>query len=381
MRVLVDYRPALRARSGAGEYVHELVRAYTAAHPADDVTVFTSSWADRPAPGTGAALGARVVDRRVPVSVLNYAWHRLEWPPVEWLAGDADVVHAAHPLLIPSRRAAQVVTIHDLFFLSHPERTAAEIRRDYAALAPSHARRADAVVTPSAYTRRLIVDRLGADPDRVHVCPPGAPAWTALGRAPHAPRDGYVLFIGTLEPRKNLGVLLDAYERLALHRTHVAPLRIAGTAGPDAAAWLDRVRRRPLDGIVHYVGYVADSAREALFAGARTVVLPSLDEGFGLPVLEAMAAGIPVVVSDRGALPEVAGGAAVVVDATDAEALAATLARLSTDQAWAENRGAAGLDRARAFTWDATARAVGRAYDEATARRQGRAAVATATAG
>jgi len=159
MRVLVDYRPALRARTGVGEYMHELVRAYTASHPADDVAVFTSSWADRPAPGTAAALSARVVDRHVPVAVLNWLWHRAEWPPVEWLAGEADVVHAAHPLLIPSTRAARVVTVHDLFFLSHPERTSAEIRRDYAALAASHARRADAVVAVSQYTRRQVVER------------------------------------------------------------------------------------------------------------------------------------------------------------------------------------------------------------------------------
>jgi hypothetical protein len=81
MRVLVDYRPALRARTGVGEYMHELVRAYTTSHPADDVAVFTSSWADRPAPGTAETLHARVVDRRVPVAVLNLLWHRAEWPP------------------------------------------------------------------------------------------------------------------------------------------------------------------------------------------------------------------------------------------------------------------------------------------------------------
>src|SRR5262245_65745180 len=130
MRILVDYRPALRARTGVGEYIHTLVRAYTAAHD-DAVTLFTSSWKDRPSPAVGRELRARIVDRRVPVSVLNYLWHRLEWPHVETLAGDADVAHAAHPLLIPARTAAQVVTIHDLFFLLNPEHTRAEIRRDY----------------------------------------------------------------------------------------------------------------------------------------------------------------------------------------------------------------------------------------------------------
>src|SRR5499426_3052184 len=102
MQILVDYRPALRARTGVGEYIRQLVRAYTAAHR-DQVTVFTSSWKDRPTPATAAELGVRVVDRRVPVALLNYLWHRLEWPPIESLAGRADVVHAAHPLLIPSR--------------------------------------------------------------------------------------------------------------------------------------------------------------------------------------------------------------------------------------------------------------------------------------
>jgi glycosyltransferase involved in cell wall biosynthesis len=380
MRVLVDYRPALRARTGAGEYMHELVRAYAAVHPADQVAVFTSSWKDRPAPGTSATLGARVVDCRVPVAVLNYLWHRAEWPPVEWLAGETDVVHAAHPLLIPSRRAAQVVTVHDLYFLSHPERTGAEIRRDYPALAASHARRADAVVTPSDYARQQVIETLGADAARVYVCAPGVPRWTSLGGRPNVPADGYVLFIGTLEPRKNLGVLLDAYEQLVArratdgHMDGVPALVIAGHERPGAGAWLERIGRAPLSGIVRHVGYVADEAREALFAGARTLVLPSLDEGFGLPALEAMTAGVPVVISDRGALPGVVGDAGVIVGATDAGALAAALDRLATDQAWALNRAAAGLARAAAFSWDAAARALGRTYADATERRRERAA-------
>ena len=370
MRVLVDYRPALRQRTGVGEYMHELVRAYAAAHPADDVAVLTSSWRARPAPETSARLGARVVDRAVPVGLLNWLWHRREWPPIEALAGEVDVIHAAHPLLIPSRRAAQVVTVHDLFFLAHPERTSAEIRRDYATLAPRHARRADAIVTPSAYTRDLVVAQLGADPARIHVCAPGAPTWRALGRQPNTPRDGYVLFLGTLEPRKNLSVLLDAYERLIAGGTAVPRLKIAGgRGGAEGAAWLDRIRRPPLDRAVDYVGYIAIDARETVYAGARTLVLPSLDEGFGLPALEAMSAGVPVIVSNRGALPEVVGDAAVTIDPADADGLAHALARLSHDDAWATDRALAGLARARTFTWDSAARALRRAYTDAVARR------------
>ena len=134
VRILVDYRPALRQRTGVGEYIHQLVRAYTAAHADEEVLLFTSSWKDRPASTVAADTGARVVDRRIPVRILNYLWHRREWPPAEMLAGPVDVAHSAHPLLLPARRAAQVVTIHDLFFLSErSEDATAEIRRDYAA--------------------------------------------------------------------------------------------------------------------------------------------------------------------------------------------------------------------------------------------------------
>ncbi len=367
----MDYRPALRARSGAGEYVHELVRAYASAHD-DDVAVFTSSWKDRPASGLSAEIGARVIDRRIPVRALNYLWHRAEWPPAELLAGDFDVVHAAHPLLIPTRKAAQVVTIHDLFFLTHPERTRAEVRRDYPALAADHARRADAVVTPSKHTRQLIIDRLHVPSDRIYLCPPGAPRWSTLGRAPNVPRDGCILFIGTLEPRKNIGVLLDAYAALAAGTFRPPPLVLAGAATSDASEWLRRIRSPPLRGLVTHLGYVPQDEREGLYASASALVLPSLDEGFGLPVLEAMSAGVPVIASDRGSLPEVVGAGGMLVGATDVAGWAAAIQRLSTDSEWAAAQGRAGLERAKDFTWDRTARSLRLAYLDAVKRRSER---------
>src|SRR5215510_14832392 len=273
MRILVDYRPALRARTGVGEYIRELVQAFTAAYR-DEVVIFTSSWKDRAAPTTAADLGVQVIDRRVPVAVLNYLWHRLEWPPIESLAGPADVVHAAHPLLIPSHNAAKVVTIHDLFFLDHPERTRAEIRRDYPRLVRDHARRADAVITSSEHTRRLLQERLGADPARIYCCPPGAPTWTTLGREPNVPDDGYILFLGTLEPRKNIGFLLDVFARVIEHHPIPPTLVLAGGAALEAQDWIDRLGRAPLAGHAKYIGYTFQDDRERLFAGARALVLP-----------------------------------------------------------------------------------------------------------
>src|SRR5437762_6450323 len=164
----MDYRAALRERSGVGEYAHQVARALLVAFGRDQLvlTLFSSSWKDRlrlPADVSGT-IG---VDRRVPVSVLNLAWHRLGWPSVEVLArGSFDVAHSLHPLLMPTRSAAQVVTIHDLNFLDHPDRTRAEIKRDYNALAALHARRADAVIVPSRFTGSQVEQRFQLPGDR-----------------------------------------------------------------------------------------------------------------------------------------------------------------------------------------------------------------------
>jgi glycosyltransferase involved in cell wall biosynthesis len=365
MRILVDYRPALRERTGVGEYVHNLVGAFVrdSANGGDEVFVFTSSWKDRPGEHLHLELGARIVDRRVPVRVLNYLWHRLEWPPVEILGPNVDVVHAAHPLLIPSSDAAQVITIHDLYFLTNRESMRAEIRRDYAALVPCHARRADAIVVNSRYTASLVASTLQVAAASIHVCSPGAPVWKSLGQRPNLPADGYVLFIGTLEKRKNVGALLAAYERLLDRGQRVPPLVLAGRATPDASEWLARLSHRPLAGHVRYLGYVDE--KEHVYAGARLLVLPSLDEGFGIPALEAMAAGVPVIAAARGALPELIGTAGILVDPTDVEALATAICRMLSDTAFAAECAQRGLARARQFSWTSAAASLRGAYEAA----------------
>jgi glycosyltransferase involved in cell wall biosynthesis len=369
VRIVVDYRPAVSARTGVGEYIHQVLRAFTAT-TGDEIVAFTSSWKGRPAAGLAAYLGARVVDRRIPVRLLNYLWHRWEWPPVDRFVGAVDVAHSSHPLLMPVRRAAQVVTIHDLFFLDHPESTSAEIRRDYPSLVAGHARRAHAVITSTQYGKQQVVSRLGVAPGAVHVCPAGAPSWMSLGSAPNLPKDGCVLFLGTLEARKNVGALLDAYVSLLNRNVSVPSLVLAGRATPSAAEWLARLAHPPLAGHVTHLGYVADDLRETLFRSARLLVIPSLDEGFGLPALEAMSAGVPVVASNRGSLPEVLGPAGALVDPTDIRALAAAIERGIKDDDWARSAAQAGLDQARRFRWADSAAALRLAYVSAVERHR-----------
>ena len=164
-------------------------------------------------------------------------------------------------------------------------------------------------------------------------------------------------------------MLLDAYASLARDSRRIPRLVIAGGTSPDAQPWLDRISSEPLKDHILYKGYVADEEREALYAGASALVLPSLDEGFGLPVLEAMSAGVPVVTSNRGSLPEVVGTAGVLLDPGDVSAWATTIERLASDTRWATELATAGLERARAFTWDRSAAELHRAYQDAVRRR------------
>jgi glycosyltransferase involved in cell wall biosynthesis len=367
--VLLDYRPALRERTGVGEYVHEAARHLVATAPPDETLVlFSASWRDRLM--ADVVPGAVVLDRRVPVSLLNLAWHRLEWPPVERLAGQTfDVVQSMHPLLLPSRHAARLVTIHDLDFLDHPERTRREIRRDYPALARSHAARADQVVVNSRHTAERVAVRLGVARSRISVCPPGAPSWPRRGTEP---ADGCILFLGTLAARKNLGVLLDAYERLIARQVPVPPLALVGRLDPDFRALVERTRRPPLAGRIEQPGYVDAEARLNWFRRALVFVFPSHTEGFGIPVVEAMSIGVPVVAANRGALPEVVGRAGRLVEPDDAEGLADVLTEILASRPLRDRMREDGWQQALHYTWEQTAAGLREAWRLALGHRRHR---------
>ncbi len=173
-----------------------------------------------------------------------------------------------------------------------------------------------------------------------------------------------MLFVGTLEPRKNIGTLLDAWTLLVKRLPSLPKLRLAGAARPEAGTWLARLQVPPLAGKVEYVGYIPDAARREVYAGARLLVLPSWHEGFGLPALEAMALGVPVVVSNRGALPEVVGDAGLLVPPDDARGLAAAIESVLCDPLKASAMSARGLVQAAGFTWDAAAVRLRDAFDQ-----------------
>jgi glycosyltransferase involved in cell wall biosynthesis len=261
--------------------------------------------------------------------------------------------------------------IHDLNFLAHPERTRAEIRRDYPPLARDHARRADRIVVPSRFTAGEVGRQFEVPAEKIAVCPPGAPDWTPRTIMP---KHGYVLFFGTLEPRKNVGGLLDAWERLLglanVGGPVIPELVLAGKPAEGSQPWLDRLARAPLEGRVRHIGYVEPANRCALYDGARLLVQPSFEEGFGIPVLEAMTRGVPVVAANRGALPEVLGDAGLLVDPDKPADLAAAIWRMLSDASVADAAVSKGIQRSATFSWDATARLVFETYEQAIDHRR-----------
>ena len=368
MRVLY-YSDALakRRRYGLGRYAEELADALHSVAP--DVTLAPA--AARVEKDPPAGLTVLPVGRR-PLAGL---WGALPVPRAEWLAdrraGRFDVLHnvdMAYP--VPTRRP-EVVTVHDLGPLTHPEwfsRSRPRLKRAAVARARDHA---DAIVCVSQATADALVGLAGERvADRVRVihegvgpfffCPPAPADLDGLAGLP--PDDApFFLWTGSkLNPRKNLDRIVAGFERAARHIPHHFVL--AGGVGWDAEAVLETLRRSPVADRIHRTGFVSDAQLRALYRRATGFLYVSRLEGFGLPILEAMAAGGAVVTSSVSSMPEVAGDAALLVDPLDVDAIADATVRLATDADLARDLRVRGAARARTFSWERCARAVAEVY-------------------
>jgi glycosyltransferase involved in cell wall biosynthesis len=317
---------------------------------------------DPPAPWTPP-----IAVRRLPLPrpLLYEAWHAplRAWPHVEGATGPVDVVHAT-AIAYPITRAPVVVTVHDLAFLHDARRATRHGHRFFRRGTELARKHASLVVVPSRATfDECIAAGFGSDRLRVvpwgTSAPPAAAAAVARVRAAFGLERPYVLFTGTLEPRKNLPRLLDAFA--SLERDDV-DLALVGPEGwnEDLDAKISALGER-----VQALGFVRSADRNALMAGASVFCYPSLSEGFGLPVLEAMAQGAPIVTAAGTATEEVIGDAGLLVDPTDVDAIAGALARLLDDRVEAERLGAAARERAAEFSWERTAAGYLAAYHEA----------------
>ena len=381
MRIAIDYTAAAWQGAGIGRYTRELVAAIIAAAPEHQYTLFFASGGiDRRSP---FVVGMQQLAQRAPrvriVGIplaprrLVQLWHRLRVPlALEWFCGPIDLLHQPDFTLPPSR-ARSLVTIHDLSYMVHPECAVPGVARYLSDAVPRSVRRAARILADSQATRADLVRLLHVDPARVQVIYPGvAPAFrphddaaTAAVRQRLALPGRFVLFVGTIEPRKNLPRLIEAVARL--RRRGRWPddlvLVLAGRRGwmhqPVDAA----IERHQLQPLVRFLDYVADADLPMVYNLAWAFVYPSIYEGFGLPVLEALACGTPVLTCDNSSLPEVAGDAALLTRADDVGALADALECVIRDDAVRMRLRAAGPPRARQFAWERTAHDVLALYE------------------
>lgn len=373
LRLAFDATALFDARTGVGVFAGELLTRL-ATRDDLDVTAFAVTWRGRGRLATLVPPGVRTVTRPAAAQPLRKAWLRFDRPPIEWWTGRVDVVHGPNFVVPPARRAAGVVTVHDLTPLRFPE-LANRDTRAYPELIRRAVDRGAWVHTDSASVAREVVEHFSVPEDRVvpillggSALPPAAPGAEVADGHRLAGGDRYVLAIGTVEPRKNLPVLVDAFGLLAAEDADLR-LVVAGQEGWGAQAFAEAMGRCAHRERIVRLGYVSDEQRAALLRGAAVFAYPSLYEGFGLPPLEAMAAGTPVVCSDAGSLPEVVGDAAEVVPlaSLDADTLAAALRAVLHDDARRAELVRAGAANVTRFSWDRCAEEMVALYRRAAA--------------
>jgi glycosyltransferase involved in cell wall biosynthesis len=278
-----------------------------------------------------------------------------------------DLFHGLDHIGVPlfAKVGRYVATIHDMIPLLWPQWVTRKHRLVVTAAYYRLRQQADFVITPSEATKADVVNYLQIDPQRIAVIPWGCDArfqpggnpehFVAMQQRYHLPAQ-YLLFVGTLEPRKNLTTLLHAYAMLRAEGCgQDLKLVVAGRTGWLYADIFDTVKTLALDEEVIFTGFVDDEALPDLYRGARLFIFPSLYEGFGLPILEAMASGVPVITSATASMPDVAGDAAILVDPHDPEAIAAGMARVLAEDRLCQAMIEKGLARARRYTWDSVA--------------------------
>ena len=384
MRIGIDYTAARRQGAGIGRYARELVDALLQIETGNEYVLLSAEAGLRKSGGRARAgtveptppgsVGVRRVGLPVSDRTLAIVWHRLRLPLwVELFCGPLDLFHSPDFTLPPVRRARTILTVHDLSFMRLPECSDPKLRAYLLRSVPRSVRRADAVLADSECTRRDLIELLETPPERVRVLYAGVQepfqrvqeaALLDTVRAKYGLPARFVLGLGTLQPRKNFERLIEAYALLATQAAPGIELVIAGEAGWMYEGIFRRVDELGLQGVVHLIGHVADGDLAALYTLAELFVFPSLYEGFGLPPLEAMACGTPVVASNVSCMPEVLGDAALLVDPYDTKAIAEAMQSGLEDAALRGELIGRGLERARRFTWAAAAQKLLEVYRE-----------------
>lgn len=357
----IDYTAAVHQAAGIGRYSRELVRALAASSLEIDAPQFRLFVADASKAVQPALPGANCAwcPTRLTERWLSRLWYRLHLPlPIENWTGPLDLFHATDFFLPPVRPGTRtIVTIHDLSFVRLPETVMPGMTNHLNQWVPHSVKRADHVIAVSEATRQDLIELYQTPPEKISVLYHGVTAdfepviepdsLSAVRQKYNLGQQPFILSVGTIQPRKNYQKLIQAFATL----DPALALVIVGSRGWNYAEVFAEVTRQNVEERVHFLGFVADADLPALYSAASLFVYPSLYEGFGLPVLEAMACGTPVVASSQSALLEVVGEAGLLVDPGDVEAMAAAMTRVLTNTTLGLHLAQAGQVRAACFTW------------------------------
>lgn len=370
--IALDYTPAYEQGAGIGRYVRELVAALARLDTTTEYRLFVSGLNKA---NSLPPIAANFHWRTTPLSPLwlSRLWHRLQIPlPVELFVGSVDLYHSTDFVLPPVRSSAiSVLTVHDLSFVRVPDSASPRLKTYLDTVVPRSVKRATHVLVDSEATKSDLISIYHVSPEKVSVLLSGVDARFVRASAESVANirskygigaTPYILSVGTVQPRKNYGRLILA---LALLRSqgHDVNLVIAGGKGWLEADIYQTLRTSRMESYVKFIGFAEDADLPALYSGAVCFAFPSLYEGFGLPVLEAMACGTPVVTSNLSSLPEVAGEAAITIDPYNVEALAHALKQIIDDSALRDRMINAGLARAQQFTWEKSATELMQVYN------------------
>ena len=356
---LYGHRLGRGGGTGISVYVRELITALATAE--DDSTMrFRMCGSPEPQDDPPPRVDLPVYRPPVPRVLLHSLWTTVNRPRVDRFIGRPDLVHVLYPSCPVPARAPSVYTVHDLMPLKSPEWFPAKERRMFRKAVANAAKTAVSLIADSHSVAEEVRDHLGVEPSRVHVVPLGISGAFAARQSPEtvdatcsrygvSPGD-YVISVGAVSARKNLKPVVRAVASVSDSR-----LVLAGPMGLGGEDVVEEIRRLRVGDRVRMTGWLAREELVALVSGATAIAHPSLDEGFGITPLEAMAAGIPAVVSDRGALPETVGDAAIVVDADDVDRWVEAMGRLRDDTVFRSELINRGLARAGEFTWARTA--------------------------
>ncbi len=373
-RIALDYTPALKQTGGIGRYVRELTDALATVDRSNAYRLFAagSKIAELPVlPGKNFSWRST----RVSSKWLARLWHRAGIPlPIETFTGSVDLYHATDFVLPPARSGTRtLLTVHDLSFVRVPSAASPPLKAYLDAVVPPSVAAADRILADSAATKADLIELYQTPANKITVLYSGvnprfrrvddADALLSMRRKYGLSNTRYLLSVGTVQPRKNYSRVVEALSALR-HAGHDLHYVIAGGSG-----WLEdelgaTIERTGTGQYVHMLGLVDDVDLPALYSGARMLAMVSLYEGFGLPVLEAMACGTPVITSNLSSLPEVGGSAALLVDPHDSEAIRDAILRLEMDGATRMQLIEAGYQQAEEFSWVRAARQLKSIYDE-----------------